>query len=147
MPTARRSRSGAVGRRGFDTGWFVDKTVFRDVDNSMRIAQEEVFGPVVCAIPFDDDADALRIANDSPLGLAGSVWTQDLERGYNLLSRLQSGCLGVNTHGLDAAAPLAGRKNSGIGCERGLEAVYDYTSPRAIFVAKAAAALEAPHIC
>lgn len=127
----------------FDQGWFVDKTVFRDVDNSMRIAQEEVFGPVLTVIPYTDDEHALQIANDSSLGLAGSVWTGDVERGYSLLSRLRSGCLGVNAHGLDAAAPLAGRKNSGLGCERGLEAIADYTSPRSIFVPRDAPPLSA----
>jgi betaine-aldehyde dehydrogenase len=131
---------------GFETGWFVDKTVFRDVDNSMRIAQEEIFGPVCSVIRYEDEADALRIANDSPLGLAGSIWTADVEHGYDLISRLRSGCLGVNSHGLDAAAPLAGRKNSGLGCERGPEALYDYVSPRAVLVARTASELAASYI-
>ena len=130
---------------GFDKGWFVDKTVFRDVDNSMRIAQEEIFGPVLCIIKYEDDDDALRIANDSSLGLAGSVWTADIQKGYEMAGALRSGALGVNNHGFDPATPLAGRKNSGIGCERGLEAVYDYVTPRAILV-PSEAEVAAPYI-
>ncbi|MFZ2238842.1 MAG: aldehyde dehydrogenase [Gordonia amarae] len=130
---------------GFDKGWFVDKTVFRDVDNSMRIAQEEIFGPVLCIIKYEDDEDALRIANDSSLGLAGSVWTADVQKGYEMAGALRSGALGVNNHGFDPATPLAGRKNSGIGCERGLEAVYDYVTPRAILV-PSEAEVTAPYI-
>lgn len=131
---------------GFDRGWFVDKTVFRDVDNSMRIAQEEIFGPVISIIRYEDDEDALRIANDSPLGLSGSVWTADIEKGYAMAGAMRSGALGVNLHGLDPATPLAGRKNSGIGVERGLEAVYEYVTPRAIFVPSSATELKAPFI-
>jgi len=126
---------------GYDRGWWVDATVFRDVDNSMQIAQEEIFGPVISILRYEDDEDAVRIANDSKLGLAGSVWTADIAKGYEMASALRSGCLGVNLHGLDPAAPLAGRKNSGVGCERGLEAVYDYVTPKAVFVPSTATAL------
>lgn len=130
----------------FDRGWWVDKTVFRDVDNSMRIAQEEIFGPVISILKYKDDEDALRIANDSPLGLAGSVWTADISKGYEMAGAMRSGALGVNNHGLDPATPLAGRKDSGLGVERGLEAVYDYVTPRAIFVPSEATDLAAPYI-
>ncbi|ODU06881.1 MAG: aldehyde dehydrogenase [Pseudonocardia sp. SCN 72-86] len=119
---------------GFDRGWYVDKTVFTDVDNSMRIAQEEIFGPVCAVIAYDGEDDGVRIANDSRLGLAGSVWTADPEHGFEVASRLRSGSLGVNAHGLDAAAPLAGMRDSGIGCERGIEAIDDYVSPKGILV-------------
>jgi aldehyde dehydrogenase (NAD+) len=121
---------------GFDRGWYVDKTVFADVDNSMKIAQEEIFGPVCAVLGYDDEDDAVRIANDSRLGLAGSVWTADPEHGFAVASRLRSGSLGVNAHGLDAAAPLAGMRDSGIGCERGIEAIDDYVSPKGILVPK-----------
>lgn len=120
--------------RGFDTGWYVEKTVFRDVDNSMRIAQEEIFGPACGITPFDDVDDAIRIANDSRFGLAGSVWTADVQHGYEVASRLRAGGLGVNSHRLDCASPIAGLRESGIGVERGIEAVGDYVDTKGILV-------------
>ncbi len=82
------------GRPDIDTGWFVDATVFADVDNSMRIAQEEIFGPVLCVIPYEsDDGGAVAIANDSDYGLAGSVWTDDAEHGLDIARRVRTGTL------------------------------------------------------
>ena len=88
---------------GLDRGWYVRPTVFADVDNSMRIAQEEIFGPVLSVIPFDDVDDAVRIANDSEYGLAGTVWTGDQETGLDVARRVRTGTYGVNTYTMDFA--------------------------------------------
>ena len=102
-----------------DHGWYVPPTVFADVDNGMRIAREEIFGPVVCVIPYDDEDDAVRIANDSPYGLGGSVWTADPAHGLDLARRVRTGMFGVNAFAPDPAAPFGGYKASGIGREYG----------------------------
>jgi len=115
---------------GLDRGWYVEKTIFRDVDNSMRVAREEIFGPVMVVIPFDHDADAIRIANDSNLGLGGSVWSADTERAIFVARQVRAGSVGVNAHSLDSASPLAGRRDSGLGCERGPEAIGDYLAAK-----------------
>lgn len=119
---------------GYGAGWYVEKTVFRDVDNSMTIAQEEIFGPVCGITPYSDVDDAVRIANDSRFGLAGSVWTADVEHGYHVASRLRAGGLGVNNHRLDCASPIAGLRESGIGVERGVEAIDEYVETKGILV-------------
>lgn len=115
-------------------GWYVDKTIFRDVDNSMRIAQEEIFGPVYVVIPYDDTNDAISIANDSPYGLAGSVWTEDAAAGLEVARQIRSGGLGVNFYSLDCASPFGGFKNSGIGRERGIEGLGAYLETQSILV-------------
>jgi betaine-aldehyde dehydrogenase len=99
----------------------VDKTIFTNVSNSMRIAREEIFGPVFCLLPYKNEADAVAIANDSEYGLAGSVWTSDPQRGYRLMQKVRAGGLGVNIHTLDMAAPFGGMKMSGLGRECGPE--------------------------
>lgn len=119
---------------GLDKGWFVDKTLFRDVNNSMTIAQEEVFGPVCVVIPYDTEEEALRIANDSVYGLGGSVWSADPVHAFEVAKEIRSGALGVNGFTLDSAGPLGGFRNSGIGCERGIEAFYDFLQPKGILV-------------
>ena len=91
---------------GLDRGWYVRPTVFADVDNRMRIAQEEIFGPVLSVIPYDDVDDAVRIANDSDYGLAGTVWTADAEAGLDVARRVRTGTYGVNTYTMDFAAPV-----------------------------------------
>jgi len=106
---------------GLSAGWYVRPTVFADVDNRMRIAQEEIFGPVLSVIPFDDVDDAVRIANDSEYGLAGTVWTGDVESGLDVARRVRTGTYGVNTYTMDFAAPFGGFKSSGIGREFGPE--------------------------
>jgi aldehyde dehydrogenase (NAD+) len=108
-------------------GWYVDKTVFTDVENSMRIAQEEIFGPVYCVIAYEDEADAVRIANDTPFGLAGSVWTSDPSRGLKVARQIRAGTVGVNSHTIDMAGPFGGMKDSGFGRECGVEGIADYT--------------------
>jgi aldehyde dehydrogenase (NAD+) len=102
-------------------GWFVEPALFADVDNSMRVAREEIFGPVVCVIPYDDEDDAVRIANDSDLGLAGGVFSDDEARALAVARRLRTGHVGINTLGMDWVLPFGGFKQSGVGRELGRE--------------------------
>lgn len=118
---------------GLSTGWYVRPTVFADVDNRMRIAQEEIFGPVLSVIAYDDVDDAVRIANDSDYGLAGTVWTADQEAGLSVARRVRAGTYGVNTYTMDFAAPFGGFKDSGIGREFGPEGLGQYTELKAIY--------------
>jgi betaine-aldehyde dehydrogenase len=110
---------------GLDRGNFVEPTIFADVDNRARIAQEEIFGPVLVVIPFADEAEAIRIANDTPYGLAGAVWTRDAARGIRVMKQMRAGILWMNTyHPTYNEAPWGGFKQSGFGRElgpRGLE--------------------------
>jgi aldehyde dehydrogenase (NAD+) len=114
-------------------GWFVEPTVFADVDNSDRLAREEVFGPVMAVIPFDGDDDAVAIANDSNYGLGGSVWTTDEQRGIDISRRVRTGTIGVNYYNLDLGAPFGGMKDSGIGRELGPEALNSYLEYKSIY--------------
>ncbi|BBY18358.1 aldehyde dehydrogenase [Mycolicibacterium litorale] len=111
---------------GLDGGWFVQPTVFADVDNSMTIAQEEIFGPVLAVIPYDTEDDAVRIANDSVYGLAGSVWTTDNRKALEVASKIRTGTYAVNMYAFDPGAPFGGYKNSGIGRENGPEGIEQY---------------------
>jgi betaine-aldehyde dehydrogenase len=111
---------------GFERGWFVEPTVFTGVDNKMRIAQEEIFGPVVAVIPFDDVDDAARIADDSTYGLAGSVWTRDAALGLEVARKIRTGTFGINGYSMDFAGPIGGFKQSGIGREMGPEGLASY---------------------
>jgi betaine-aldehyde dehydrogenase len=124
---------GGNGRpAGIEKGWYVQPTVFADVDNSMRIAQEEIFGPVLAVIPFDDVDDAVRIANDSEFGLAGSVWTGDADAGMDVARRVRTGTFGVNQYTMDFVAPFGGFKASGIGREFGKEGLEHYLELKSI---------------
>jgi len=118
---------------GLSSGWYVRPTIFADVNNGMRIAQEEIFGPVLSVIPFDDVNDAVRIANDSEYGLAGTVWTGDVEAGLDVARQVRAGTYGVNTYTMDFAAPFGGFKNSGIGREFGPEGLSQYTELKSIY--------------
>jgi acyl-CoA reductase-like NAD-dependent aldehyde dehydrogenase len=115
-------------------GFFVEPTVFADVDNTNIIATEEIFGPVIAVIPFDSEDDAIRIANDSNYGLAGSVWTADEDRGIDIARRIRTGTIGVNYYSTDLGAPFGGMKDSGIGREFGPEALEGYTEYKSIYV-------------
>ncbi|GAA5112189.1 aldehyde dehydrogenase [Haloechinothrix salitolerans] len=129
---ARLVVGGSEMPAGLDTGWYVRPTVFADVDNDMRIAREEIFGPVLTVIPYDDEADAVRIANDSEYGLAGSVWTSDVEHGVDVARRVRTGTLGINQYLMDFTAPFGGFKASGIGREFGPEGIETYVEYKSI---------------
>ena len=126
----------AVGGKrpeGMDKGWFIEPTLFTDVDNSMSIAQDEIFGPVLCVIPFDDDEDAIRIANESVYGLSGGVVSGSLERGLNVARRIRTGTIGVNggtAFGPDV--PFGGYKDSGIGRQNGVLGFEQYLEVKAL---------------
>jgi len=121
---------------GLDTGWYVKPTLFSGAHNDMRIAREEIFGPVLTVIPYRDEDEAIRIANDSEYGLAGSVFTADVDRGYGVAAQVRSGTFGVNEgYIMDPAAPFGGVKNSGYGRELGIEGIDSYTVSQSISAA------------
>ncbi|MFH8606065.1 aldehyde dehydrogenase [Streptomyces sp. NPDC018029] len=111
---------------GLDQGWYVEPTLFGGVDNSMRIAREEIFGPVICLLPYGEESEAVRIANDSDYGLSGSVWTADVEHGIDIARQVRTGTYSVNTFSLDMLGPFGGYKNSGLGREFGPEGYGEY---------------------
>ncbi len=111
---------------GLERGWYLNPTIFTQVDNQMKISQEEIFGPVIVVISADDDDDAIRIANDSKFGLAGSVWAIDEERARTVANQIDTGSIGINCFGFNTAAPFSGRRNSGIGTELGIEGFLEY---------------------
>ncbi len=116
-------------------GWFVEPTIFTGVNNSMRIAQEEVFGPVLSVIPFDDEDEAFAIANDSPYGLAAGVWTQHIGRTYRAADALEAGTVWVNTYrAVSFMAPFGGYKRSGFGRESGQEAIRPYLQTKSVWI-------------
>jgi betaine-aldehyde dehydrogenase len=117
-----------------EAGYFLQPAIFADVDNRMRVAQEEIFGPVVCVIPFDTEEEAIRLANDTPYGLSGSVWTQNLGRAIRVSKGIRAGVLSVNSnHSVHTEAPFGGYKQSGIGREMGMHAAQLYTEVKSVF--------------
>ena len=116
-------------------GFFHEPTIFTDVTSSMRIAQEEIFGPVTCVLTYRDVDEAVRIANDIPFGLAASIWTGDAARGMRLAEKLECGIVWVNDHHrIDPALPWGGVKDSGMGRECGLEGYREYTQTKSVVV-------------
>ena len=124
---------GGNGRpAGLDRGWYVQPTLFAGVSNEMRVAREEIFGPVLVVIPYEDEEDAIRIANDSEYGLAGSVWTKDGAHALDIARRIRTGTLAVNRYLMDFIAPFGGFKSSGIGREFGREGLEEYTEAKSM---------------
>lgn len=113
-------------------GWYLEPTIFSDVSMGMRIAKEEIFCPVLCVIPYADDADAISIANDSPYGLSGTVWTSDEARGMKIARKIRTGNYGINYFNLDINAPFGGFKESGIGRQLGPEGLEGFFELKAI---------------
>ena len=126
---------GAPSDPALGKGWFVEPTIFGDVSNSMRIAREEVFGPVLSIIPFDDDEEAVAIANDTIYGLAAGVWTQSMRRAIRMADRIRAGTVWVNTYrAVSYLAPFGGYKRSGIGRESGQAAIDEYLQTKCVWL-------------
>ena len=130
------ARVAAGGGRAGEQGYFVQPTVLVDVRQDMRVVQEEIFGPVVVALPYDDVDEAVRLANDTPYGLGASIWSNDLARVHRMIPRIKAGTVWVNCHSmLDASLPFGGFKQSGIGREMGRAALDMFTETKAVMMA------------
>jgi betaine-aldehyde dehydrogenase len=131
---AKVAAGGGVPKQ-FAKGWYVEPTIFYDVDNGARIAQEEIFGPVMSIIPFKDEADAIRIANDTPYGLAAAVWTRDIYKAFRVVKSLEAGIVWVNhMQPTMLEAPWGGYKMSGFGRELGHWGVEEYLETKQIYI-------------
>ncbi len=120
---------------GYDDGFFIQPTILTNVTNKMRVAQEEIFGPVLCVIPFDNEEDVIEMANDSEYGLAGAVWTQDINRALRIAKAIKTGRMWINTyHELPAHAPFGGYKKSGLGRETHKMMLDAYTEVKNIYI-------------
>jgi aldehyde dehydrogenase (NAD+) len=117
---------------GLDKGWYVEPTIFVNVDNKMKIAQEEIFGPVLSVIPYRDTDDAVAIANDSNYGLSGTVWTSDIDRGLDVARRVRTGTYTINGFTIDIGTPFGGYKESGVGREFGPDGLELFLEKKAV---------------
>jgi aldehyde dehydrogenase (NAD+) len=125
--------AGGLGRPdGMDKGWYVKPTIFADVTNHMRIAQEEIFGPVLVIIPFDDEAEAISIANDTPYGLAAFVQSGNAQRASRVAAQLRAGAVHINGAGMNYGTPFGGYKQSGNGREGGMMGLEDYLETKTL---------------
>ena len=128
-------------------GWFVEPTIFTDVRPDMRIAQEEVFGPVLGIIPFDDEEEAVAIANDSLYGLAAGVWTQSIKRALTMSERLEAGTVWVNTYrAVSYMMPFGGMKHSGFGRESGIESIREFLETKSVWISTSTTAPANPFV-
>jgi acyl-CoA reductase-like NAD-dependent aldehyde dehydrogenase len=132
-----RLTAGGGRPEGLDRGWYVEPTIFADVDPRATIAQEEIFGPVLAVIPYRDEQEAVAIANDSDYGLGGSVWTSDPGRGASFARKVRSGTIGVNGYVNDPYAPFGGVKSSGMGRELGPEGLQPFQLLKTIYLDQA----------
>ena len=132
---ARLLSGGSAPGGALARGSYLEPTVFDRADNRMRIAQEEIFGPVLTIIPFDDEDEVLRLVNDTPYGLSGSIWTRDIGRALRVARGIKTGVLSINsTRSVHQEAPFGGYKRSGIGRELGMHALQLYTEVKNVFV-------------
>jgi acyl-CoA reductase-like NAD-dependent aldehyde dehydrogenase len=129
---ARLVTGGAEPPEGLPRGYFVRPTVFTDVRSEMTIAQEEIFGPVLCILPYDDEDDAVRIANDTIYGLGGGVWSKDPERARRVARRLRTGQVDINGGAFNPFAPFGGYKQSGIGREGGRHGLEEFLETKSL---------------
>jgi aldehyde dehydrogenase (NAD+) len=135
--------AGGTGKpEGLDKGYYVKPTVFAGVDNAMTIAREEIFGPVLAIIPYDDEEDAIRIANDTPYGLSGCVSSGDLDRARRVAARMRTGMVHINGAQLDSMAPFGGYKQSGNGREWGGHGIEEFLEVKSIYGYEASATAE-----
>jgi aldehyde dehydrogenase len=129
---------GKAGIKGFEQGFFIQPTIFGDVNNDMRIAQEEIFGPVTCILGWNDEEEVLRLANASSYGLGGGVWTRDLQRAHYFAREMQTGTVWVNRYyNFVPGQPLGGYKESGFGRENSYETLYHYTQTKSVVISLA----------
>ena len=130
-----RLLAGGLGKPdGFETGWYVKPTIFADVSNDMRVAQEEIFGPVLVIIPFESEEEAIKIANDSPYGLGAYLQTGDKERAQRVSRALRAGAIHINGGGFNYGSPFGGYKQSGNGREGGEMGIEDYLETKTVHV-------------
>jgi (Z)-2-((N-methylformamido)methylene)-5-hydroxybutyrolactone dehydrogenase len=120
---------------GLKDGYFVEPTIFAEVDNHMQVARDEIFGPVLSVIPFENEEELVRQANDTPYGLAAGVWTKDLQKAHRVAHALRAGTVWINSYRtLSFNTPFGGYKMSGIGRENGLESLKEYTQVKSVWV-------------
>jgi len=133
----QKSRFASGGARPHPKGWYLEPTILLDVTPGDRCWREEIFGPVVCLRPFDDESQMIREVNESPFGLSGSIWTNDLNRALRLARRIESGVLSINSHSsVHVEAPFGGFKQSGIGRDLGMAAMEGYTELKNVYIAE-----------